>query len=725
MMGLIEEWDIFQLFASKSGVFYFLSEHSPMYEQRIRPLIVLPYAIGYLFGPYAFTALHVLQAISLFLKGIAVAAIVNWLLSNRMIAVLCGLIFIVYPADTMQMTLRAVHINCALALSVCGIAMLMHATTQNNRALGLLESFLAGACFLIGGLIYEAGLFLAPLPLFLWWARYGWAEGATQLRRHFGPVAIWSFAVTIAATYVVVASLSGSNYESEVVGDHWTMARNVLTRVPLLFGIALYRLFFHAWYDGFRMLLENLRFWPWMLAAIIAAVSLLWIFPNRRPESQADWSSTARIVIAGFAAAVLGYLPYLTSLSHIMTSQRTYLYAAIGAVIVISAVLHALAKFGPALAVLLASLCLLLGLGSQWEQLVHYTKLSHRQRMMIAGILEAAPDAGQPNAKRLVIVDRSGATGNVWMLGGWELGKAMSWFYGTDLLPPVVCVQSPGPELRSYQFISRGRPAKCVESESGWDVFREPGAQTLHFARADIFPLTIEPDGHITAPTARAIQPGASVTAKWRKMLGCWPAADCMVPIPDPAASSVRFDFGKYWGLDDAPWGSGWREEEWNLPSRNPVSWSWMTMPEANLWFKINPEKGRYILKVRLHFWISQAAKDSLSVKLNGKMLQARWIDEKTLETNFDSSILISGPNELRLQAEQDAEMGVSVAVDQVTIRPEREIAAQLGLYAGIDVNALVSKRQSDRLQWCRDNFERTVRLMGPELRKFADKMRC
>jgi hypothetical protein len=115
MMGLIEEWDIFYLF-KKFGVFYIADASSPMSEQRIRPLIALPYAIGYLFGPNAFVVLHVLQATSLVLKGIAVAVIIDWLLANRLIAIVCGLIFVVYPADTMQMTLRAVHINCALAL---------------------------------------------------------------------------------------------------------------------------------------------------------------------------------------------------------------------------------------------------------------------------------------------------------------------------------------------------------------------------------------------------------------------------------------------------------------------------------------------------------------------------------------------------------------------------------------------------------------------------------
>jgi hypothetical protein len=670
MMGLVEEWDFFCLF-TKSGVFYIADASSPMSGQQIRPLIALPYAIGYLFGPNGFIALHVLQATSLVLKGIAVAVIVDWLLANQLIALLCGLIFVIYPADTMQMTLRAVHINCALALSVGAVALLLDATRREDRALRLFESVLAGVAFITGSLIYETGLFLAPLPLLLWWARFGWSSGAARLRMQIGPVAIWSLAAAIAATYVLVTSLSGSNYEMEVVGDYQTMLRSVVLRIPFLFRVALYQLFAHGWYDGCRMLLAHLSFWRWLIGATIAVTSLLLIFPMPPQEKPGEWPRTARIAIAGFAAAILGYLPYLTSFAHLMTSQRTYLYAAIGATILIAGTMYALAKIRPVFAILLAALCLLSGLGSQWEQMVHYTALSHRQRMILAGILEAAPDAAPPNSKRPFIVDRSGATGNSWMLRGWELGTALTWFYGA-VVEPVVCIETPGQLLISYVTTAHGKPLNCRESPSGWDLVGEGMAQPIHFAKSALQQLTIEPDGRVTSLTPNPTQqPSTPIATRWQRMLGCWPAAACMVPIPDVTKPSFQADFGKYWGLDDAPWGGGWKDEEWNFPSRDQVSWSWMIAPEANLWFQVKPQAGRYTLVVRLYSWISQAAKDSLAVSLNGRDLDARWTDGKTLLADFDSSILTSAPNELRLRAKQDPQTGLSIAVDQVSIRPE------------------------------------------------------
>jgi hypothetical protein len=678
MMGLIEEWDNFYLFA-KFGVFYIADAGSPHSEQRIRPLAALPFSVGYLFGPNAFVVLHVLQATSLVFKGLAIAVIIDWLLANRLIAVLCGLIFVVYPADTMQMTLRAVHINCAVALSVGGIALLLDATRREGSTIRLSESIFAGVVFLAGSLIYEAGLFLAPLPLLVWWARFGWSSGAARLRAQIGPAVIWGSAVAIAAAYVLAMSLSGSNYQMDVTGDHWTMLSDVVARVPLLFTIALYRLFAHGWYDGFRMLLEHLNFWPWLIGATIALISLLLIIPMPPRENPIEWPRTVRIIIAGFAAAILGYLPYLTSYSHLMTPQRTYLYAAIGATIVVAGLMHALAKIRPALAILLGALCLLSGMGSQWEQMAHYTALSNRQRMILAGILEAAPDAALPNSKRLLIIDRSGSTSNTWMLRGLEMRNALTWLYGAEV-SPLVCTE-PGLLFSSFLTDPSGRPGRCIESAAGWNIgqgLAEPIHPTssdirlpIYLANSDAQLLAIEPDGHVVALTPTPVsQPSSSVTGRWQSMLGCWPASACMFQLPDAASSSFHYDFGKYWGLDDPPWGGGWRDEEWNLPSLNPVSWSWMIAPEANLWFKIKPQPGHYYLRMRLYYWISQNAKKSLTISLNGETLEAKPVDDRDLQADFNSSILKPGLNELRLKADQDPQNGLSVAVDWVNIGP-------------------------------------------------------
>jgi hypothetical protein len=393
------------------------------------------------------------------------------------------------------------------------------------------------------------------------------------------------------------------------------------------------------------------------------------ITPVLTPQRPGDWPRTLRIILAGFAAAILGYLPYLTSYFHIMTSQRTYLYAALGATIVMAGVMYALAKIRPAFAVLVAALCLLSGLGSQWEQMVHYTALSHRQRMILAGILEAAPDAALPTSKRLLIVDRSGATSSSWMLRGWELGKALTWFYGAEVMP-LVCIETPGHLLSSFLTTAYSKPLNCRESASGWDLVGEGSAPPLHIAKSDTLLLTIEPDGRVTGPTPNPIQPSDSVATRWQSMLGCWPAAACMVPVPDATVSSVRFDFGRYWGLDDAPWGGGWKDEEWYLPSVNPVSWSWIVAPEANLWFKIRPQPGRYTFRMRVYLWISHDAINSLRISLNGNNLEVKPIEDHVLQADFNSSILGSGLNEIRLKADQDPKNGLSVAVDWVSIRP-------------------------------------------------------
>jgi len=97
-----------------------------------------------------------------------------------------------------------------------------------------------------------------------------------------------------------------------------------------------------------------------------------------------------------------------------------------------------------------------------------------------------------------------------------------------------------------------------------------------------------------------------------------------MFQLPDAASSSFHYDFGKYWGLDDAPGVEAGGMKNGIYRSLNPLSWSWMIAPEANLWFKIKPQPGRYYLRMRLYYWISQNAKKSLTISLNGETLEAK-----------------------------------------------------------------------------------------------------
>jgi hypothetical protein len=52
-------------------------------------------------------------------------------------------------------------------------------------------------------------------------------------------------------------------------------------------------------------------------------------------------------------------------------------------------------------------------------------------------------------------------------------------------------------------------------------------------------------------------------------------------------------------------------------------------------------------------------------------------------------------------------------------------IAPKPAGYDGVDVSAMMAKRQAERRQWCRDNLERTIKLMPPDLQKHASEIKC
>ena len=449
-----------------------------------------------------------------------------------------------------------------------------------------------------------------------------------------------------------------------------TILKDVVNRLPLLFEIALYRLFLHGWYDGFRMLLLHLDFWPYFLAALALVIALVFSIPTG-PHFPAQGqplraAKPARLAAAGVAMAVLGYLPYLTSYSHIMTSERTFLYAAVGATFVMAALLQMLARLQPLFPASLAVVCLLSGLGSQWHQLSHYTALSNRQRMVLAGILEAAPDAGKTGSKRLLIFDRSGTTINTWMLRGLELGNALTLLYGQEV-EPLVCIE-PGMAFSSFQAEPSGKPGTCRRTPSGWTIGIGLPVP-ISIANENLRLLTIEPDGRITS-SEPASSASTADQARWRKFLGCWPAPACSYQPANSQTDSYDYDFGTFWGLDDVPWGAGFREIEWNLPSVNPKSWSWITSPDANLWFRIKPRPGKYTFQMNVYSWITEDARQSLQVRLNDKDIEVKWVEPRVLRADFDASILKPGLNQVGLLSRTNPENGLSIAVDRITIHP-------------------------------------------------------
>ena len=665
MLGVIEEWDLLGLF-TKSGVFFVSSAASPLPSMQLRPLNIAPHAIAYVLGPNSFLSWHLLLAASLVLKVVAMSFVVWWVQGSRWLALCGGLLFLLYPADTMQMTLRAVHINWAVVATLGGIALVLAATDARGAVARVSFALLGAVSFVLGSLTYEAGLFLAPAPVLLWWAKYGLGPGVRALRHQLVPLLAWIGAVFLAVGYIVLISRQGGLYQDSVGVSPHSLVALLASRLPLLFTIGMYREFAHGWYDAARIFAESPRVWPYLglLGLVMAGLAVALRHDWNAGEGN-EWRMAVKLVVAGFLLACLGFAPYLSTPSHVIITQRTHLYSAVGGTIATTAILSLIAGRQVIARICLWAVLLGLGLCAQWNQLAHYTDLSLRERMLLSGILQAAPDV--PPGGHFLIIDQSGQLQSTWMMRGTILGNALTYLYGHGVTPEV-CVM-PGLIWSSFAMDAAGRPGKCVEQATSWDIGAGvPGA--FSWSKQDLIQLVITPDGTVarsggeTPPAVSAAQ-----AKRWAGILGCWPATPCH--YTPPLQASYFYDFGRRWSLEEAPWGAGWQDAVWAPPALQPVSFAWMNAPHSTLWVPLTPTGGRYRFRMRAYTWISQDAKNSLSVTINNQVLTLAWSSPDIVEAAVPAGMLKSGLNELLFSATVDPTYGISGAVDWISVAPE------------------------------------------------------
>jgi hypothetical protein len=140
--------------------------------------------------------------------------------------------------------------------------------------------------------------------------------------------------------------------------------------------------------------------------------------------------------------------------------------------------------------------------------------------------------------------------------------------------------------------------------------------------------------------------------------------------VREPLTASYRYDFGKYWSLENVAWGDGWTDAQWIMPPSTPVSYAWMASPRSNLFFRIKPRHTPYHVSVRVFASVSQQARDTFRIAINGQDVKADWIKSDTMSGQFDSSVLKDGLNEVDLSATPGAPYTISNAVDWVEITP-------------------------------------------------------
>ena len=666
LSGLIEEWGALGTF-SEHGPVYFVTQHTPFAVHRLRPFTLLPQSIAYRLDGNSFIYWHLLQMLAIVLKGAGIASIILWLSNDRRLALFAGLLMIVYPADTMQLAFRSLHINWAVAITIGAVALILKATASAKRWRQLLLASSGTLALVVAILHYEAALFFIPFPLVLWWAKYGLQDGIRRLLKQGFVILIWVSGCLAAIGYLAIMSTAPDLYQASVSGSPLHGINTLAQNLPLLFKVGLYRLFVHGWFESVQMFGAPL-YLPYLLVPLLGAAAAFTLWKplmqqsGRQPDDTVIW----RWVCAGLVGGILGYLPYLSSLSHIHITQRTYLFATIGASVAITGLLALIMRRLPRLAAIPAALLLATGLHAQWIQFDHYVGLSMRQKAVLASILEAIPSV--PDGKQLLILDSSGITGNTWMLRGELMQSALTYLYGHPVKVETCAGSDHHLEWKSFVVQPNGAPASCRKIATGYEVGAEALQEPLRFAQGDLVVLRLNPDGTVGAEGPEN-KTSALLAERWARILGCWPSSACRADVRSVPPHRFDYDFGTWWSLEDAQWGVGWRDAEWQLGLR-PRSFSWKQNEFASMSFRLKPSPAPYGFELELLTWVSQKAHDAIKVTVNGHEVPVTWSSPFKLKGVVDQAWLKDGVNELALVLPIKAGQGVDLAVDRIALYP-------------------------------------------------------
>jgi hypothetical protein len=666
----IEEWGLLGLYG-EHGPFFLASAHSLMPQHQMRPLIAAPWALAYLVDPNSWWFWHVELASMLLIKGAAFTSIAYYLVRSKKLSIIAGLLFVVWPADTLQMAFRAINIGFASGLSVASAALFICAYTTNSRYRQIAMSIIAAACLLIGAWMYELTILLAPLPFFVMYAREGLTAMMKLVRAGWRVSTAWLSGVVVGIGYVIaVFFMAKGTYQQSIAGNGHSVIEEVIGNTPMLVTHGFWRALVWGWIDAARIVVYDLKIPAYLIIAAIVFLSIALI--SKKTEEKVRGDRVLRVCVAGILAICIGYGPYLVYSGFLSTSQRTYMFAAIGAALIFFGIISAIDRINSYVASLVGVGLITLGLGQQLYQFNAYDALYESQRLVLSSIVRQIPDI--PDGKTLIILDGSQRLNSDAMLDGLQT-SALTYLYGKHIQSVKVCTT---PE-NYWEFRNvLQQTGTCTQTTDDW-VFKYPSATAgptgdnatvskpdLVISKANAIVVQVPQDltTDAGAPLKNATAIHASVLAP-----RSWPLA--MDLFGDRKVTDRRhWDFGHRWDIPESIAGAGWKNEEWAYAPLNPVSQNWINRSRASLVFDLRPADAPYTLGI-VNINYGPSVKGNVSIRINGTDVPVVWATDLELSAQIPKGILRDGSNILEINAPaSDKFYGISMLVDQIDLAP-------------------------------------------------------
>lgn len=649
LIGLIEEWDV--LAALSTHHFWIVSPDTPLAAHSLRPLTIFPHALANFLDPNSFVFWHVLLIIGLVLKGTFFSLLIYFCTRSVGWSLFAGPLMLLYPADTMQLSFRAIHINWAVLLSLMGIYAWTLAYTNAKSVSSYVYVTLGALLLFLACAMYEIAIALAVVPFFLVITREGVFSGCRSLWHQKTLIAIWCAG---ALSYVIYAlwmsaSISSAYQDAAFAGDP---IMRLIVGLPRLLSVGGLRVIFGGWVDAYRIMVTEYSHYAYLLCATTLLGLLLQGMSSLTQSSDKNnIQSAIRLIGIGIILALIGYLPFLLTPTHMQITQRAYLFATPGAAMAWIGIFMCFSYRSSVLAKLCSVFFLLMGLSAQIFQFDHYVQIGERQRAVLREIVENFD--GEVGQKPLLILDGTQQFGQTWMFLDGGIRNTLTYLYNHPFNDVLVCHM---PSMEWQRPDSMGKKGTCHDEGEFW-VFRARSSQLpdVRIKKGDLVEVFISQDGRVINKNDLTkyqdnLRYGDDVVSnRYRHVLLPKKQNFIYKSLFDRNALHVNYHwrFGDWWNLDYVRQGSGWRETEWQVNAFNHSSFAWLTDDHGTLVFSIDPLKTKYLLSVRFAIFMGDQPRQSMRISINDFPLHYHWVNSAVVEADVPSNVLIHGRNVL------------------------------------------------------------------------------
>lgn len=651
--GMIEEWD-FLWMMNAFPHFWNSFPGNPMSDQfAARPLQVTPFAIARAIDHHSFIGFHFVLMVACFLRITAGASIGFFLFRSRTYALALGLLFLVFPADTQQMTFRTLNISLSIGLMTAGVALALRGIVAPSLSRRTISIALSGVASIIAAFIYEPVITLYALPALLIFGRYGFRKTLRVLQRRKLTVCLWAIAPAINAIYLAYALVVLKSGYQMSVSKHG-MLRSIIENRRYLWKSAAYRSFYEAWTSTIDILLHQTARYGFLVIVAAGVVAVL-LAVSGRARNDATIARVARYVIVGLLALIAGYSPFMVSEGHMNVTQRTFMAAAPGASIVVMAAIAFACRKKDVAGALVAAVFVFIGLVAQLYQFDVYTRLYVSVTRPYMSMMADKIDTAKPVH---LVHDTTGVGG---YFNGMYISKiraGASDRLGITTGASALCLDSP-----ASPFMTR---ASCKSDNGVWMVESIDGASK--YPAADIQVMEI---GDNFDPTYRSTRGGWNDRASF--------TTDQSIFKPDTA------DQTRYTCSADSDWGYTrfCRGERWSngMHRRDDDKNYFLAIaPNPDFQFDLKPTGKPYRLSIQT-LGIDPYTAKNMTLSVNGTPLKWSVQRDFFIEADVPPSALKNGLNKIEFQNAIQSGTQAGLPITKISLTERDGRAARSGTW--------------------------------------------